>query len=208
MSSRASINFFNDEAIKDEHINWEKKNLGDGTIDWYIQSILYHIYNVILLNLTHVKAFQTTHDYSILIRCIITFFIHRQQFIFVNHVNTYFKPCILLITHKGLGKVATLQMDWKKTHAPSSWRMPFVWMELYIEKVINCGYFAHTKWVQKVRYVVDLTSFFLEFTSLKWNYLTCSNLISNHMGTTLWKFTPTKFIGTFVQRFILMNIFL
>ncbi len=157
MSSRASINFFNDEAIKDEHINWEKKNLGDGTIDWYIQSILYHIYNVILLNLTHVKAFQTTHNYSILIRCIITFFIHRQQFIFVNHVNTYFKPCILLITHKGLGKVATLQMDWKKTHAPSSWRMPSVWMELYIEKVINCGYFAHTKWVQKVRKCMLLT---------------------------------------------------
>jgi hypothetical protein len=99
--------------------------LGDGTIDWYIQSTLYHIYNVILLNLTHVKAFQTTHNYSILIRCIITFFIHRQQFIFVNHVNTYFKPCILLITHKGLGKVATLQMDWQKTHAPSSWHMPF-----------------------------------------------------------------------------------
>jgi hypothetical protein len=33
VSSRASINFFNDEAIKDEHINWEKKTLGDGTID-------------------------------------------------------------------------------------------------------------------------------------------------------------------------------
>jgi len=24
----ASINFFNDEAIKDEHINWGKKKLG------------------------------------------------------------------------------------------------------------------------------------------------------------------------------------
>ncbi len=68
------------------------KNLGADMIDWYIQSTLYHIYNVTLLNLTHVKAFQTTHNYSILIKCIITFFIHRQWALI------YFcKPCKYLL---------------------------------------------------------------------------------------------------------------
>jgi hypothetical protein len=46
--------------------------------------------------------------------------------IFVNHVNTYFRLCILSITHKGLGRVVVLHMDRKKTHAPSLWRTPFV----------------------------------------------------------------------------------
>jgi hypothetical protein len=38
---------------KDDHINWEKKNLKDGTINLYVQGTHYHIYNVNLLNLTH-----------------------------------------------------------------------------------------------------------------------------------------------------------
>jgi hypothetical protein len=65
VSSKASINFFNDEAIKDEHINWKKKKKkktwGVGIIDWYIQGALYHIYNVIIQNQL-IKACQTTHN--------------------------------------------------------------------------------------------------------------------------------------------------
>jgi hypothetical protein len=37
---------------------------------------------------------------------------------FVNHVNTYFRLCILLITHKGLGKVTTLHILEENTHLP------------------------------------------------------------------------------------------
>ncbi len=47
------IKFFSDEAIRDDHINWKKKNLKGGTIDWYIQGTIYHIYNANILNITH-----------------------------------------------------------------------------------------------------------------------------------------------------------